>query len=145
MSTDLFALEPLLIARLQAQVTYAGAHIGSASALAGRSDIASYMPGVFVQAGAAQATDQGDDGALAIEQQQWDVVVGVALDRDTAQLSARYTALSTLANQVRAALAGWQPAGFATVQYTGRAAPEVIDGGWAELAMHFQTTAAQGA
>ena len=146
MSIDLFAAEALIIARLRALVSVAGVKIGSAAAVAGRTDMSAFLPGAFVLPGAAQRVDFGDEGALILENQTWTVVCVAALNRDTAGLNAQYSAtLGGLAEQVLTALSGWLPAAdFKPLIHTHRDAPQVQQGGWVELALSFETIAPQG-
>lgn len=146
MSIDLFAAEDAIIARLRA-VLAATVTVGSAAAVAGRTDITDLLPAAFVAAGAASRSDSGDDGALIVETQTWNVVLCAAINRDVVTQSAQYSAaLGALGAQVISALSGWQPGeSFKPLINTGREAPQIQPGGWIELPIAFETVAIQGA
>lgn len=146
MSVDLFAAEAAIIARLRAMLA-SNVSVGSAAALAGRTDLTGLLPGAFVAAGIASRADSGDEGALIVETQTWQVVLCAAINRDVATQSAQYSAaLGALGAQVIAALSGWQPdESFKPLLNTGREAPQIQPGGWIELPITFETVAIQGA
>lgn len=140
--TNVFAAEANIIARLQSvtPALVASGNIGSAANLIGRTDLARWMPGLFIVPGPATRTDDGDDGRLIVERQTWIIVVTTVFNRDAIGLSANYTALGILATGVIQALSGWIPqTGFTTLQLISRDGPQPSEGGWVELPLTFET------
>jgi hypothetical protein len=141
--TDLYAAEPAIIARLQAEVP-ALRTVEPASLVSGLkpTDIAKLCPAAFVVAGDAEPAEQTDEGITILETQQWHVIVCVANIGDPADTTSTCAAAGPLIGAVRAALAGWSPAeGYTPLALTLREAP-YFGLAYAEFPLIFQTHAA---
>lgn len=113
MLTDYLAAEPLIVARLQAQVAgVPAAHVLTAADLAGVEARAQITPSLHVlydgdePAGEAGQSETGD---TQIVQQRWLVVVAVRSARDTRGGSGARALAGPLMVAVIQALAGWRP------------------------------------
>lgn len=126
--SNVFAVEPLLIARLQANVPGLE-EVASVSKLAGYRADQIPLPSIYVLPDVAEVEGDPYDGAAQIEQQTWQVIVCVS-HLDTA--SAAQIA-GPLLYQAIQSLVGWRPAsGFLPFAYRGRLEP-YYEPGYAEF------------
>jgi hypothetical protein len=138
--SNIFAAEPLIIARIAANVTGLE-DVGSVSKLAGYRPDQIPLPSVYVIPGPAEVEGDPNDGGVQIEYQTWQVVVCVGHIEDTATDDSATTAKAAgeILFQVMRALVGWRPAsGFMPMAYRGREEP-YYEPGYAEFPALFQT------
>ncbi|MDA3920976.1 MAG: hypothetical protein PF501_09900 [Salinisphaera sp.] len=133
-ANNLFNLEAPLLARLDTlKVEAPTLHTGAAITLVGITNVASYMPGIFVRP--AKSDGAEDVGGQVQEWQHWEVICGVQTIADKHGLSTTYAALGALAHRVLLLLHDW-PSPVGNLMYTGR--DEVLEhSGYAELALNF--------
>jgi hypothetical protein len=133
---NLLDAEPLILARLAAQIT--GVNIASAATIAGALDLAGLLPAAFVQPGAADVVSYSGDNKANAEDETWYVIGADKLVADTVDLAGDYQAIGLLLGQIVAALAGWAPTGYRPFKYAGREEPS-IEPGHAEFPLRFIT------
>lgn len=135
--------EPLIIARLKAQVPNAAdplpaVRVCSSATVAGVADIAAICPLVLVHPGRSDKTERPSDDLL-LERQTWAVVVIVKNIPDIREFKANYQEAGALLKSAILALDGWSPsAPFNALQYAGRPDPEVGKG-FSEFPIEFET------
>jgi len=132
---NLLDAEPLIIARLKAQITDVKT-IASAATIAGALDIAGLLDGIFLQPGSASVVSSAGNGIAQTEEETWLVVAVAALVPDTDTLAGDYQAMGALLGKIVAALAGWAPAGYRPMRYVGREDP-LVEAGQAEFPLRF--------
>lgn len=135
--------EPLIIARLKAQVPNAAdpmptVRVCSSATVAGVTDIAAICPLVLVHPARADKTERPSDDLL-LERQLWKLVVVVKNIPNTREFSANFQEAGALLKAVVLALDGWSPAeAFNALQYAGRLETEVGQG-FSEFPIEFET------
>lgn len=139
--SNVFAVEPLLIARIEANV--AGLEdVGSVSKLAGFRPDQIPLPSVYVlPAESPEPEDDPNDGGFQIERQRWEIVICVGHTEDVATDDADTTTsrAGVILFDVIQALVGWRPvAGYLAFSYKGRPAP-YFEPGYAEFPALFET------
>jgi hypothetical protein len=140
----MLSLEPLIIARIDAQVP-GFKTVGNATTLAGLRDIGPLLPGVFVIPGGGEPMVKTIDALPAQEIQDWDLIVIIAHQADETNAGLTEAIAGAFMTAVFKALQGWtagpnQRKGFI---YQGRQPPSYSIG-YAEFPMTFTAHAVIG-
>jgi hypothetical protein len=131
MSENQFAEEPLILARLRAQIPFADArHVASVAAVIGVLDIAPLTTALFLQPGAAEVVSSSEDGRAALEDQTWIVIAAFAHVPDPKNLTTTYEIPGAVLRRIKDALMGWKPAlpGFRPMKYAGLDEAQIAPG-----------------
>jgi hypothetical protein len=102
---NLFALEPLLIARIRDSLPELKT-VGSSSLISQKQDIVTLCDAVFVIPGSGDGT--ANSGSVLIDQ-QWDVVVAVTKNYDQSDIETTAMKAGILCGQVIKLLHNWKP------------------------------------
>jgi hypothetical protein len=138
--TNLFAAEPLIIARIKAMVPGLKT-VASASILAGAQDIAPYCPAAFVLPMGGDVDSNAGRGIVQVERQRWQIVVVVSNIRDPLDVDTTAQQAGGYLLQVYQALCGWPPAAdLDPMRYAGRPDP-YYEVGYGEFPVLFETKA----
>jgi hypothetical protein len=139
---DLLDAEPLILARLVAQVTgVTGLNVTSSASIVDTlpDALMPKLPLLVVQPGAGEVTAYAGNGQAAAENGEWIVVAVVKLIPDPVALDVTYQSTAgVLIGKTLEALAGWAPAGYRPFRYAGRDEP-VFSPGYVEFALRFTT------
>lgn len=132
--TNLFSLEPLLIARIQAAAPTL-ATVGSASLLASTTDVTTLTPAVFVIPDTALANTRAPKGQDVLESQRWMVKLYVTHALDPADVETAAKQAGAFLLPIYRALQNWEPSAWHTpVQLVERIVP-VFNSGYGEFAV----------
>lgn len=125
MSTDYFAAEPLIIARLKAAVPALRTVLGVAE-LADVPAASQPTPAAFVIYDGDELGATSSSGAAQIVKQRWLVVIAVSQGKGDGYDSRRVA--GPLVSDTLAALQGWAPAGYREMHRVGGPGPAYVNG-----------------
>jgi hypothetical protein len=138
--SNIFAAEPLIIARIAANVSGLE-EVGSVSKLAGYRPDQIPLRSVYVMPGPSEVQGDPDDGASQVVYPTWRVVVCVEHIEDTVTDDSDTTTREAgeILYQVIRSLVGWRPApGLLPMAYRGLEEPH-YEPGYAEFPALFST------
>jgi hypothetical protein len=138
-SAHFFALEALLLARLQA-IAPAGVKVLTAADLAGTAENAQHCPAYQIVFGGYRTVDEQAAGAVQLVEQRWFVVTAVRNAGSQITGEKGRTSAGELMNDALHGLLGWPPGGpFTRLRLGTGGAPTFRKGGLAYYPLLFTT------